>query len=135
MGRVLSPPCPPTVRATFGDEQGGQPRERHRFALEHERTPKAAGQYLSVRQRIEQEKSITHFLYMMANYDLLRFVADKLSECKRAVHFGLLRDFLQLTLALPVRRNGTPVSMTLASVLTGGDAVQKAGTLWGSIAV
>ena len=71
-----------------------------KFALEYERTPKAARQYLSVRQRIEQETSIAHFLYLMPNYDLLRFVADKLSECRRAVHFGLLKDFLQLTLAL-----------------------------------
>src|SRR6266436_6742071 len=106
-----------------------------RFALEYERTPKAARQYLSVRQRIEQETSITHFLYLMPNYDLLWFVADKLSECRRAVHFGLLKDFLQLTLALPVRRNGSPVSMTLASVLTHGRAVQKTGTLWENIAV
>jgi hypothetical protein len=107
----------------------------YRFALEYERTPKAARQYLSVRQRIEQETSIAHFLYLMPNYDLLRFVADKLSECRRAVHFGLLRDFLQLTMALPVRRNGSPVSLALASVLTDGQAVQKAGTLWESIAV
>src|SRR4029077_6246305 len=64
-----------------------------RFALEYERTPKAARQYLSVRQRIEQETSITHFLYLMPNYDLLWFVADKLSECRRAVHFGLFKDF------------------------------------------
>lgn len=106
-----------------------------RFALEYERTPKAARQYLSVRQRIEQETSITHFLYLMPNYDLLWFVADKLSECKRAVHFGLLRDFLQLTLALPVRRNGSPVSVTLTSVLTQGKVVQKTGTLWENMAV
>jgi len=71
----------------------------------------------------------------MPNYDLLRFVADKLSECRRAVHFGLLRDFLQLTLASPVRRNGSPVSIALASVLTDGQAVQQAGSLWESIAV
>lgn len=106
-----------------------------RFALEYERTPKAARQYLSVRQRIEQETSITHFLYLVPNYDLLWFVADKLSECRRAVHFGLLKDFLQLTLALPVRRNGPPVSLTLTSVLTHGRAVQKTGTLWENIAV
>jgi hypothetical protein len=106
-----------------------------KFALEYERTPKAARQYLSVRQRIEQETSITHFLYLMPNYDLLWFVADKLSECRRAVHFGLLKDFLQLTLALPVRRNGSPVSLTLTSVLTHGRAVQKTGTLWENIAV
>ncbi|MGB9071085.1 MAG: replication-relaxation family protein [Terriglobales bacterium] len=106
-----------------------------RFALEYERTPKATRQYLCVRQRIEQETSIVHFLYLMPNYDLLWFVADKLSECKRAVHFGLLRDFLHLTLALPVRRNGSPVSMTLASVLTHGRVVPKTGTLWENIAV
>ena len=106
-----------------------------KFALEYERTPKATRQYLSVRQRIEQETSITHFLYLMPNYDLLWFVADKLSECKRAVHFGLLKDFLQLTLALPVRRNGSPVSMTLASVLTRGLVVPKTGALWENIAV
>lgn len=106
-----------------------------RFALEYERTPKAARQYLSIRQRIEQEASIAHFLYLMPNYDLLWFVADKLSECRRAVHFGLLKDFLQLTVALPVRRNGSPVSMTLASVLTHGRVVPKTGTLWENIAV
>lgn len=110
----------------------GQDRK---FALEYERTPKAARQYLSVRQRIEQETSIAHFLYLMPNYDLLWFVADKLSECNRPVHFGLLKDFLQLTLALPVRRNGSPVSMTLISVLTHGQVVQKTGTLWENSAV
>jgi len=106
-----------------------------RFALEYERTPKAACQYLSVQERIEQETSIAHFLYLMPNYDLLRFVADKLSECRRAVHFGLLRDFLQLTLASPVRRSGSPVSMALASVLTDGQAMPSAGTLWEGMAV
>src|SRR3984893_13273264 len=88
-----------------------------RFALEHGRTLTAARRDLIVRQRIEQEASITPFRYLILNYDRLWFVADKLSECRRAVHFGLLKDFLQLTLALPVRRNGSTVSMTLASVL------------------
>jgi len=106
-----------------------------RFALEYERTPKAAREYLSVRQRIEQETSVAHFLYLMPNYDLLWFVADKLSECRRAVHFGLLKDFLQLTLGLPVRRNGSPVSLTLVSVLTHGLVVPKTGTLWENIVV
>jgi len=72
-----------------------------RFALEYERTPKAARQYLRVQQRTEQETSIAHFLYLTAN----------------------------------VKRNGSPVSMTLASVLTDGKAVQKAGSLWKSIAM
>jgi hypothetical protein len=50
-----------------------------KFALEYERTPKAARHYVTVRQRIEMDTSINQFLYLMPNYDLLWFVADKLS--------------------------------------------------------
>ena len=42
-----------------------------KFALEYERTPKAARQYLAIRERIEQETSIAHFLYLVPNHDLL----------------------------------------------------------------
>jgi hypothetical protein len=56
--------------------------------------------HVTVRQRIELETSINQFLYLVPNYDLLWFVADKLN-CKRAVYFGLFKDFLQETLALP----------------------------------
>lgn len=106
-----------------------------RFALEYERTPKAVRHYETVRRRIEMETSITQFLYLVPNYDLLCFVADKLFSCKRMVCFGLLRDFLQQTLALPVRRNGSPASVTLTSVLRLGKEVQRTGTLFSDIAV
>lgn len=106
-----------------------------KFALEYERTPKAARHYVTVRQRIEMETSIAQFLYLVPNYDLLRFVMDKLFNCKRAICFGLLRDFLQQTLALSVRRNGSPVSLTLTSVLTQGKEAQRIGTLFPGIAV
>lgn len=106
-----------------------------KFALEYERTPKAARHYAAVRQRIEMETSITQFLYLVPNYDLLWFVADKLFNCRRAVYFGLLGDFLQQTLALPVRRNGSPVSVPLSSVLTQGKEAQRTGALFPGIAV
>jgi len=106
-----------------------------KFALEYERTPKAMRHYEIVRQRIELETQITHFLYLVPNYDLLEFVANKLRHCKRAVFFGLLRDFLQQTLAVPVKRSGSPASMTLASVLTQGKEAQRTGTLFPGIAV
>ena len=77
--------------------------------------------------------SIAQFLYLMPNYDLLWFVADKLFNCKRAVYFGLLRDFLQQTVALPVRRNGCPASATLTSVLTEGKEAQRSGLLFPGI--
>ena len=105
-----------------------------KFALEYERTPKAARHYVTVQQRIELETSITQFLYLVPNYDLLWFVADKLN-CKRAVYFGLFKDFLQETLALPVRRTGSPASVPLASVLTQGKQSQRTGTLFPGIAV
>jgi hypothetical protein len=106
-----------------------------KFALEYERTPKAARHYFEICQRIEQEVSVDHFLYLVPNYDLLWFVADRLSECSRAVYVGLLREFLQQTLMLPVRRTGSPASMTLASVLTQGKQAQRTGSLFPGIAV
>jgi hypothetical protein len=105
-----------------------------KFALEYERTPKAGRHYVTVRQRIELETSINQFLYLVPNYDLLWFVADKLN-CKGAVYFGLFKDFLQETLALPVRRTGSPASVPLASVLTQGKQSQRTGTLFPGIAV
>jgi len=106
-----------------------------KFALEYERTPKAMHYYESIRQRIEMEASLTQFLYLAPNHDLLNFVAEKLQRCKRTLYFGLLRDFLEQTLALPVRTNGSPVSLPLSSALMEGKDPQHTGTLFPRIAV
>jgi hypothetical protein len=106
-----------------------------RFALEYERTPKATRQYINIRQRLEQETSIAHFLYLVPNHDLLSFVVDRLGDCKRAVYFGLFRDFLQQTLALPVRRSGSPASLSLDLILTQRKGAQRTGALFPDIAV
>lgn len=106
-----------------------------KFALEYERTPKATRYYESIRQRIEMERSLTRFLYLAPNYDLLHFVAEKLERCKRTLYFGLLRDFLQQTLALIVKTNGSPVSLPLSSALLEGKDAQHTGTLFPRIAM
>lgn len=106
-----------------------------KFALEYERTPKAARHYAEVRERIERETAIVHFVYLASNYDLLKFVAEKLSPCRRQVYFGLIRDFLQQTLALPVRRNQSPASISLSSLLVQGKATQWTSNLFSSIAM
>ena len=103
-------------------------------AAEHGEAVSTTGSEFTVRQRIELETSINHFLYLVPHYDLSWFVADKLN-CKRAVYFGVPRDFLQETLALPVRRNGSPASVPLASALTQGKEQQRTGTLFPGIAV
>ncbi len=107
----------------------------YRLALEYERTPKAARHYLAIRERIEQETSIAHFLYLMANHDLLWFVADRLSGCRRAVYFGLFRDFLQQTLTVAVRRVESPASVSLDLILTQSKVAQRTGVLFPDIAV
>lgn len=107
----------------------------YRFALEYERTPKATRHYLATRERIEQETSIAHFLYLVPNHDLLWFVADQMAGCKRAIYFGLFRDFLQQTLTLPVRRSGSPASVSLDSILTLRRVAQRTGILFPDIAV
>jgi Replication-relaxation len=106
-----------------------------KFALEYERTPKAARHYAAIRDRIEQEKTIAHFLYLVPSHDFMWFIAEKLSQCRRAVHIGLFHDFLEQTLALPVRRSGSPAMLTLASVLSPGKEAQHSGELFAGIAV
>jgi hypothetical protein len=106
-----------------------------KFALEYERTPKAARHYAFIRERIEQETAVAYFLYLVPNYDLLEFIAERLSQCKRAVNIGLLRDFLQQRLALSVRRTGSHASLTLANVLSGERDLRQTGSLFPSIAV
>lgn len=106
-----------------------------KFALEYERTPKAKRHYLGVRERLEQETSIAHFLYLVPNHDLLWFLADRLSDCKRAIYFGLFRDFLQQTLTVAVRRSGSAASTSLDSILMQRRVAQRTGALFPDIAV
>ena len=106
-----------------------------KFALEYERTPKATRHYTAIRERIEQETAIRHFLYLVPNHDFMWFIAEKLSQCKRAVCIGLFHDFLEQTLALPVRRSGSPATVTLASILAHGKGSQRSGELFPGIAV
>lgn len=106
-----------------------------KFALEYERTPKAARHYVAIRERLDQETSIRQFLYLVPNHDLMWFIAEKLSQCKRAVCIGLFHDFLEQNLALPVRRNGSPATLALASVLTRGKEAEHSGDLFSGLAV
>lgn len=106
-----------------------------KFALEYERTAKAARHYAAIRERIEQETAIRNFLYLVPNHDFMWFMVQKLSHCKRAVYIGLFHDFLEQTLALRVRRSGSPATLTLSSVLAPGKDAQHSGDLFSGIAV
>ena len=106
-----------------------------KFALEYERTPKAPRHYTAIRERIEQETAILHFLYLVPNHDFMWFMAEKLSLCRRAVYIGLFHDFLDQSLGLLVRRTGSPATLKLASVLAPGRDAQHSGDLFSGVAV
>ena len=90
----------------------------HRFALEYERTPKAKSRYADIWKRIEEETEFRNFLYLVPNYDLLALLVKQFQDCRRAVHFGLRKDFLSDTLSVSVQANHSPLSTTLRAVLT-----------------
>jgi len=103
-----------------------------RFALEYERTPKAKKRYVEIHRRIETESELSQFLYLTPNQDLQAFLLRVFGDCRRAVHFGLRKDFLCETLELSVRNNRTPLSMSFRTVLAattpsfGGRATTRA---------
>jgi len=88
------------------------------FALEYERTNKSKASYDAIQERIEQETRVHHFLYLIPNHDLLLYVMRSFSGGKRAVHFGLSRDFLVETLNLQVQSNQSPISMMWRTVMS-----------------
>ena len=99
----------------------------YKFALEYERTPKAARHYVQFESASNRKDSILCFLYLVPNHDLLWFVADRFLECKRTVCFGLFKDFLEQTLTLSVRKSGSPASVSLDSILTHRKVAQRPG--------
>lgn len=84
-----------------------------RFALEYERTPKAAKCYRAIAADIAQEHHVDRILYLAPNYDLLRFVSSFFLNAKRPVYFGLVRDWhdrlLDMRVSQPTMTNGLPL--------------------------
>jgi hypothetical protein len=99
-----------TVRAGERDE---------RFALEYERSPKAAKYYKTIAATIAHEAHVDQILYLAPNYDLLRFVSAFFTHAKRRVYFGLLRDWHEHLLDMPVCYTSTSDCLRFQDVLNG----------------
>jgi len=82
-----------TVRTDVGER---------RFALEYERTPKPAKCYRAIASCISQEVHVNRLLYLVANYDILRFVSGFFTKAGYPVFFGLLTDWHSHLLEMPV---------------------------------
>lgn len=90
-----------------------------RFALEYERTPKAGKCYRAIAASMSQEVHVHRLLYLVANYDLLRFVSGFFTNANFPVFFGLFPDWHTHLLEMPVLDNAR-CTLPLRQGLNGG---------------
>jgi len=101
-----------TVRTDAGDK---------RFALEYERTPKAAKFYRAIAASFAHEHNVDRILYLSPNYDLLRFVATFFINSPFPAYFGLVRDWHERLLDMSVSRSAITNGVRLRAVLGAAD--------------
>ncbi len=106
-----------TVRTDIGER---------RFALEYERTLKPARRYRAIAGSMRQEVQVNRLLYLVANYDILRFVSAFFTKTEYPVFFGLFADWHSRQLEMPVLDGLTKRTFPLREALNGG--TQKTDT-------
>ena len=82
-----------TVRTQVGEQ---------RFALEYERSPKTIKYYRHVAQSLSREAHVSQVLYLVCNYDLLKFISSFFRNSRCRVFFGLAKDWHSQLLDIPV---------------------------------
>lgn len=100
-------------------------RGERRFALEYERTPKPARCYRAIVACMSQEIHLNRLLYLVANYDILRFVSNFFTNAGYPVFFGLLTDWHSHLLEMPVLDGSTKRSFPLRQALSAGTQEAK----------
>lgn len=90
------------------------------FALEYERTPKAAKKYVHIRQAVESETRVSLFIYLAVNYHVLNFVTQFFERSHKRVYFGLIDDFRRQQLDMKVIDGTRTRSDVLRAVLANG---------------
>jgi hypothetical protein len=100
-----------TVRTDIGER---------RFALEYERTPKPAKCSRAIATCTSREVHVNQLLYLVANYDILRFVSGFFIKAVYPVFFGLLTDWHSHLLEMPVLDSHGKRSFPLKQALNGG---------------
>jgi hypothetical protein len=73
-----------------------------RFALEYERNPKPIRYYRDVASALAREVNVSRVLYLVSNYDLLRYISDLIRNSESRVFIGLVKDWHEQLLDMPV---------------------------------
>lgn len=108
-----------TVRTEMGER---------RFALEYERTPKPAKSYRAIAASVSEDLHVNRLLYLVANYDILRFVSSFFTNVKHPVFFGLVADWHSRLLEMPVLVGLNRSAFPLRQALNGGSLKSEAMT-------
>ena len=97
-----------TVRTQSGEQ---------RFALEYERSPKPLRYYRDVAASLNREAHVDRVLYLVCNYDLLQFVSRSFGNSQHRVFFGLVKDWHDQLLDMPVSYSSATSSFPLRKAL------------------
>jgi uncharacterized protein YukE len=101
---------------------GGQVRE---FALEYERSLKAARRYVHIREALEREVGVGAILYLTASPDLMFALLYHLTPTSKPLAFACTRQFHRHLMATPVFTDARQPPVTLDHFLAAA-AVQTA---------
>lgn len=93
-----------------------------RFALEYERSPKAARCYRDIAAYLGHEVHVNRLLYLASNYDILRFVSSFFEDAKFPIFFGLVPDWHAHLLEMSVLDSQSKHAFPLRQALNGGNA-------------
>ena len=91
-----------------------------RFALEYERTLKPAKCYRAIASGMSREVHVQRLLYLVANFDILRFVSSFFTNTMYPVFFGLFSDWHSYLLETPVLDSLAKRAFPLRQALNGG---------------
>ena len=78
-----------------------------RFALEYERTPKAAQYYEELAKSLAQERLVRCVLYLIPSCHLLNYVSRHFARSAGRACFGLTRDWQTSPMDTPVTTPGS----------------------------
>lgn len=88
-----------------------------KVALEYERSRKAKTDYAGIARDTVLEQRVTLILYLVANYDLLKFLSHEFRGISRHVVFGLVREWHHRLLEMPVTAPNCSASRSLLEYL------------------
>ena len=109
-----------TVRTEAGEQ---------RFALEYERSPKPMRYYRDVAASLGREAHVNQVLYLVCNYDLLQFISGFFGNSQRRVFFGLVKDWHNQLLDMPVSCNSATRCCRFREILDHTAAPVEAATI------